>query len=230
MGCRFILFTVSKKGPISNSGLTQRRLFNSFQLISICWFSVDSISKSWFFNLIFLNLKSSKIWWQSTYFRIQVSISRRFNLIYSIRFPKFIKIRFRFFEFLILVLKLIQSTVSCSKFPDSWFPNSVFGRDSNSWFLFQKPPKRKSHLKKPIPFFKMGPVNLKNPNFSFSVRFTVKNTILDRAFTRRFKISIPRFGNQFSISGEIPILSFYFWGGTIHIFNSIEYQFWCGTP
>jgi hypothetical protein len=36
-----------------------------------------------------------------------------------------------------LVLKLIQSTVSRSKFTDSWFPNSVFGRDSNSWFLFK---------------------------------------------------------------------------------------------
>jgi hypothetical protein len=34
MGCRFILFTVSKKGPISNSGLSKRRLFNSIQLIS----------------------------------------------------------------------------------------------------------------------------------------------------------------------------------------------------
>ena len=37
----------------------------------------------------------------------------------------------------------------------------------------------------------MGPVNLKNPNFSFSVRFTVKNTILDRTFTRLSKFQLP---------------------------------------
>jgi hypothetical protein len=57
----------------------------------------------------------------------------------------------------------------------------------------QKPPKRNLLLKKPISFFKMGPVNFRNPNFSFSVQSTVKNTILDRAFTRLFKISIARF-------------------------------------
>jgi hypothetical protein len=59
MGCRFILLTVSKKGPISNSGLSKRRLFNSIQLISISWFSVDSNSGFWFFNLIVSNLKST---------------------------------------------------------------------------------------------------------------------------------------------------------------------------
>jgi hypothetical protein len=137
MGCRFILLPVSKKGPISNSGLSKRRLFNSFQLISIYWFSVDSISKSWFSNLIFLNLKS-------THFRAQFSISRRFNLIFDSWFTQFdfpdsskSDSGSSNLEFLILVLKLIQSTVSSSKFTDSRFPISVFGRDSNSWFLFK---------------------------------------------------------------------------------------------
>ena len=37
----------------------------------------------------------------------------------------------------------------------------------------------------------MGPVNLKNPNYSFSARLTVKNTILDRIFTRLFKFQLP---------------------------------------
>jgi hypothetical protein len=42
----------------------------------------------------------------------------------------------------------------------------------------------------------MGPVNLRNSNYSSSVRLTVKNTILDRAFTRLFKISITRLGTE----------------------------------
>jgi hypothetical protein len=42
----------------------------------------------------------------------------------------------------------------------------------------------------------MGPVNLKSPNFSFSVQSTVSHTKLDRTFTRLFKISITRFGTK----------------------------------
>jgi hypothetical protein len=148
--------------------------------------------------LIVSNLKSTKNPMKSTYFQILISISRRFNLIFDhwftqFDFPDWSKSDSGSsnLEFLILVLKLIQSTVTCSKFPDFWFPNSILGRDSNSWFLFQKPPKRKSHLKKPISFFKMGPVNLKNPSYSFSARLTVKDTILDRAFTRLFNFNYP---------------------------------------
>jgi hypothetical protein len=144
MGCRFILLPVSKKGPISNSGLSKRRLFNSFQLISIYWFSVDSNSGFWFFNLIVSNLKSTNNLttidlFQDSDLHFQKIQPDFWSLIDSIRFPRFTKISFRFsnLKFLILVLKLIQSTVSCSKFPDFWFPNSVFGRDSNSWFLFK---------------------------------------------------------------------------------------------
>jgi hypothetical protein len=55
-------FTRFKKGPIPNSGLSKRRLFNSLQLISICWFSVDSNSGFWFFNLIGFYPKSTKNW------------------------------------------------------------------------------------------------------------------------------------------------------------------------
>ena len=215
----------------------QKAAIHSFQLILISCFSVDSISGFWFFNLIGSYFKSTK------------------NLTTINLFPdsglNFQKIQPDFW-FLILLNSISQIYQNQIQVFKSWVLDLGCQIDSINGFQFklsrflipnfcswtrfkflifiQKPPKRKSHLKKPIPFFKMGPVNLKNPNFSFSVRFTVKNTILDRAFTRRFKISIPRFGNQFSISGEIPILSFYFWGGTIHIFNSIECQFWCGTP
>ena len=42
----------------------------------------------------------------------------------------------------------------------------------------------------------MGPVNLKNPNYSSSARLTVKNTILDRTFTRLSEIPVTRFGTQ----------------------------------
>jgi hypothetical protein len=92
-----------KKGPISNSGLSKRRLFNSFQLISIYWFSVDSISKSWFFNLFFLNLKSIKSLttinlFQDSDLNFQMIQPDFWSLIYSIRFPRFIKISFRFIK------------------------------------------------------------------------------------------------------------------------------------
>ncbi len=56
----------------------------------------------------------------------------------------------------------------------------------------------------------MGPVNLKNPNFSFSVRFTVKNAILDRTFTRLSKFQLLDLELEFSISGQLPDSEFLF--------------------
>jgi hypothetical protein len=76
--------------------------------------------------------------------------------------------------------------------------------------FIQKPPKRKPHLKKPILFFKMGPVNFRNSNYSSSARLTVKNTILDRAFTRLSKFQLPDLELKFSISRQLPDSEFLF--------------------
>ncbi|KGE84823.1 hypothetical protein IX84_31610 [Phaeodactylibacter xiamenensis] len=59
----------------------------------------------------------------------------------------------------------------------------------------------------------MGPVNLKNPSFSFSVRFTVKNTILDRIFARLLKFQLPDMKINSRFQDNYLILSSFFEAG-----------------
>ena len=114
---------------------------------SISPIDFNLLISSWLnFRILVLqfNRLQSQIERQSTNFKIPVSISRRFNLIFDCWFAQFDSPNssksdssLSNHEFLILVFKLIQSPISCSKFLDSRFPNPVFGRDSDSWFLFK---------------------------------------------------------------------------------------------
>jgi hypothetical protein len=234
MGCRFIIFHRFQKRAHFKFWTNQKAAVQSFStdfnLLIFSWFNFKTLILQ--FDLlqsqINQNLKTINLFQDSdlNFQKIQPDF---WFLIYSIRFTKFIKISFRFFNSWVFDLQ-------------SWFSNF----DSINGFLIkilefliskfcfwtrfkfqifiQKPPKRNLLLKKPISFFKMGPVNFRNPNFSFSVQSTVKNTILDRAFTRLSEFQLPDLELKFSIYGQFSILSFHFWGGTIHIFNSIECQ------